>query len=427
MPQYLLMPALSSSMTEGNLTRWLVSEGAVVSSGDIIAEIESDKATVELEAPFDCTISKLLVAAGTDGVAIDRPLAVLFATGEALSQVPTSMLSNDDVPFKPVVETKDLVREVAPEPSATEIDRVLASPLAKVLARQNGVDLSTVVGTGPGRRVVKSDVLDRVQGLKSQTPQTPAEVDPVPEASSKSAPPRPAMVPMPWQSFEAIPHNSMRRAIARRLVESKQTVPHFYLTASIVLDELVALRERLNARPGASYKLSINDFIIKASALALRQVPEANAMWTDDAILRFKEVDISVAVAVEGGLITPVIRNAGNKGLETISNDMKELAVRARAGKLKPEEFQGGGFSISNLGMYGVESFSAIINPPQSCILAVGSAAKRTVVDETDAVVVRTVMSVTLSVDHRCVDGAVGARLLAAIKAAIEEPTSMLL
>jgi pyruvate dehydrogenase E2 component (dihydrolipoamide acetyltransferase) len=418
------MPAASAAMTEGKLARWLVKEGQSFAAGDVIAEIETDKAMVEFEAPMTGALVRILVQDGAEAVRVGEPIAIVEGGAESAAELGTEASPARDRPATPVE------RPSAPQASADAAaepigptrgagDRIFVSPVARAIASQRGVDLRAVKGTGPHGRIVKADVESHLQAA-------PADALAEPMTPVTASPSAPSWRPMPWQAHRATPHSAMRRSIARRLVESKQAVPHFYLVVSIELDRLLDARARLNAGPAASNKLSINDFFIKAAALALRQVPEANAMWTDDAALQFDDVDISVAVATDGGLIAPVVRGADKKGLESISLEMKELASRARAGRLKPEEFQGGGFSISNLGMYAVEQFAAIINPPQSCILALGAAEKRAVVRD-DAVVARTMLTATLSVDHRSVDGAVGARLLSAIKALIEEPVRMIL
>lgn len=424
MPQKLLMPALSPSMTEGKLAKWLIQEGGAVAVGDVIAEIETDKATLELEAPFSGVVLKILVAAGAEGVPVDQPVAIFGAEGETISEA-----EPDIQPPSAAKQGADATPSAKPGrvdssvPHKTALgSRVLASPLARVLANQHGIDLAHLEGTGPGRRIVKVDVEAAAKRASENQP-LPKLADAAPAPQVRSDQP----APQPWQQYESLSNSTIRKTIARRLSEAKQRVPHFYLTASVQMDRTLALRAELNARPTATYKLSVNDFIIKAAAYALRRTPDANVMWTDNSILRFKEVDISVAVSTDGGLVTPVIRNADNKGLQRISEEMKELAGRARTNKLKPEEYQGGGFSISNLGMFGVEQFSAIINPPQSCILAVGATERRAAVNDDDAVIVRSMMTMTLSVDHRSVDGALGARLLAEIKAALEEPHTLML
>ncbi|NKD54228.1 MULTISPECIES: pyruvate dehydrogenase complex dihydrolipoamide acetyltransferase [unclassified Haematospirillum] len=430
MAQKILMPALSPTMTEGTLAKWLKKEGDAISAGDVIAEIETDKATMEFEAVDEGILARVLIPAGTQGVAVNEPIALLLEEGDDHAALDALMTASS-----PKVEAKTAAPAAVSSSPASSVSvsrsasasggatRVFASPLARRLAKEAGLDLSVLKGSGPRGRIVRHDIQEVLaSGVTARVaPASSAPVAPAPKASSS-----PQLQPMPWQAYTAEPNTGIRKTIARRLSEAKQTVPHFYLTVDVELDALMALRKQLNNVPDAGHKLSVNDFVIKACALALQKVPAANAMWTDEAILRFDEIDISVAVATEGGLITPVIRNADRKGLATISTEMKALAKKARDGKLRPEEFQGGGFSISNLGMYGIKSFSAIINPPQSCILAVGAGEERVVVRD-GAVAVRTMMTVTLSVDHRSVDGAVGAQFLAALKPLLEDPVQLML
>ena len=417
MPIEILMPALSPTMSEGRLARWLKKEGDPVKSGDVLAEIETDKATMEFEAVDEGTLGKILVEGGTAGVKVNQPIALLLAEGEDSSALA--------VPKAPPAAAAPAA-VVAPAPVAAAPaggDRVFASPLARRLAREAGLDLHGVTGHGPHGRIVKADV---EAALKAGTAAPAPAAIPVPAAPPAAVPAPTAAAPSPFEpAYEEIPNSSMRKVIARRLTEAKQTVPHFYLTIDCEIDALLKVRADLNARSEA-YKLSVNDFVVRAVALALKKVPAANAAWGEEAIRRYTAIYISVAVATPGGLITPVIRGAGGKGLAEISNEMKGLAAKARDGKLKPEEYQGGGFTISNLGMYGVREFAAIINPPQGCILAVGAGEQRPVV-KGGALAVATVMTCTLSVDHRVVDGAVGAEFLAAFKALIQDPLSMLL
>ena len=430
MPTNILMPALSPTMTEGTLARWLKKEGDEVKSGQVIAEIETDKATMEVEAVDEGKLAKILVPAGTSGVKVNATIAILLEEGEdasALNKVPDPA-NTSTAPASAPSHTAEVSIVPSPHPAAKSAlvvhdvpaqssagDRLFATPLARRLAADKGIDLKTVRGTGPHGRIIKSDVLTAPKAgaaaaapASAQPPSTGAIAD---------------MLMKLGQSFTAIPNNNIKKVTARRLLESKQTVPHFYLTVDCKLDTLLAMRKRINE---TGLKVSVNDFVIRAVALALREVPEANSAWTDDAVLRFNEVDVSVAVATPNGLITPIIKKADQKGLSAISAEMKELAEKAKAGKLKPEEFMGGGFTISNLGMFGVKDFAAIINPPQSCILAVGAGEQRPVVVD-GKLEVATVMSCTLSVDHRSVDGAVGAQFLAAFKKRIEEPALMLL
>jgi len=427
----ILMPALSPTMTEGTLAKWLKKEGDTIKSGDVIAEIETDKATMEVEAVDEGVLGRILVAAGTEGVAVNAPIAVLVDAGEAVpSAAPAPKAAAPEakaaIEATPAPAPRDAIR---PEVRATADHgaRVFASPLARRMAQQAGLDLAGIVGSGPNGRIVKADI-DAARGKAHEAPASApqaAQASP-PQATQASAP----QVPPITAPHDAVPHSSMRKVIARRLQAAKQTIPHFYLSMDVELDALLKLRADLNAqspKDGAgAFKLSVNDLIIKASALALRRVPAANASFTDEAMIRYHDVDISVAVAIPDGLITPIVRKADQKGLAAISNEMKDLAARAKSGKLKPEEFQGGSFSISNLGMFGITSFSAIINPPQGAILAIGAGEKRPVVRGSE-LAIATVMTVTLSCDHRVVDGAIGAEFLAAFKVIVEAPLSLML
>ncbi|MDO8606435.1 MAG: pyruvate dehydrogenase complex dihydrolipoamide acetyltransferase [Phaeospirillum sp.] len=419
MPVQILMPALSPTMTEGNLAKWLKNEGDAVKSGDIICEIETDKATMEFEAADEGVLGKILVPGGTSGVKVNQIIAVLLLDGEDASALMAASAAAP-APAAAVATVPAAIPSAAPAGHALAGDRVFASPLAKRIARDGNLDLKTVKGSGPHGRIVKADVEAAIAS---------GPVKAVPVTATPAAAPKPVPTPVaasPFEpAFEEVPNTSMRKIIARRLTEAKSTIPHFYLSIDCELDALLKVRAELNGRSDA-YKLSVNDFVVRAVALALKKVPAANASWGEDAIKRYTDVDISVAVATPTGLITPIVHHADHKGLAQISNEMKALAVKARDGKLKPEEFQGGGFTISNLGMFGVKDFAAIINPPQGCILAVGAGEQRPVV-KAGALAVATVMTVTLSVDHRVVDGAVGAGFLAAFKALIEDPLSMLL
>jgi pyruvate dehydrogenase E2 component (dihydrolipoamide acetyltransferase) len=413
MPIQILMPALSPTMTEGNLAKWLKKEGDKVKSGDILCEIETDKATMEFEAVDEGTLGKILVAAGSQAVAVNQPIALLLEEGES-----ADALSAPVAPKATAAPVVTPAPAAAASPAATVQsagERIFATPLAKRIAKDTGIDLKTVTGSGPHGRIVKADI----EGARA----TPAAAAPMTAPAAAPAP-VPAPAPAFGPAFSEVPLTGMRKVIARRLTEAKQTVPHFYLTVDYKLDKLLALRTELNGR--SDVKLSVNDFIIRASALALKKVPAANASFTETAIRLYSDVDISVAVATPAGLLTPIIKHADQKGLAAISTEMKALAAKAKDGKLKPEEFQGGGFSISNLGMYGVKDFAAIINPPQGCILAVGAGEQRPVVVD-GALAIATVMSCTLSVDHRVVDGAIGAEFLAALKGFIEDPLTMLL
>jgi pyruvate dehydrogenase E2 component (dihydrolipoamide acetyltransferase) len=443
MPINILMPALSPTMTEGNLARWLKKEGDAVKSGDVIAEIETDKATMEVEAVDEGKIGRILVPEGSQGVKVNDVIAVLLEEGESPADIKAAGAAPPMPPaLKPaaapapapkgdgaaaMAEAPRLAAMQAPAPvapAAASGNRIFASPLAKRLAQQHGLDLSRIAGSGPHGRVVKSDIDKAVAtgGAKAAPAPTAVKAPPL-------APPVPGFQAFGEPEFELVPHSMMRKTIARRLQESKQFVPHFYLTVDCEIDQLLKLREQINAgapKEGkGAFKLSVNDFIIKACAIALRQVPAANASWSDEGVKMYKTSDISVAVAIPNGLITPIIRRAEDKRLSEISNEMKGLAARAKDGKLKPEDYTGGGFSLSNLGMFGIRDFAAIINPPQGCILAVGAGEQRAVV-KSGALAVATVMSCTLSVDHRVVDGAIGAEFLSAFKKLIENPLAML-
>lgn len=434
MPIEILMPALSPTMTEGNLAKWTVKEGDSVGPGDVIAEIETDKATMEVEAVDEGTIGKILVKEGSQNVAVNALIALLLEEGEDKAVLKdykpaqpekkeeakedTSEKSEENKSAEPAAAPAQsggnftaapTFTPSAPAQVAGPKSDVKASPLAKRIARDAGIDIGSLIGTGPKGRIIKEDVelAIRTGGGGGRVVRNPAEV-------------------------AAVPNDNMRKVIANRLLQSKQHVPHFYLNIDCNLDKLLEVRKDLNDAANidkesgkAVYKLSVNDLIIKAVGKALKKVPEANASWTDDAIMLYNNVDISVAVAIDGGLITPIVKNADQKALPVIANEMKDLAARARKGTLAPEEFQGGGFSISNLGMYGVKNFNAIINPPQGCILAVGAGEQRPVVKNGE-IAPATVMTVTLSCDHRVVDGAVGAEFLAAFKQYIESPVTML-
>ncbi|NQV43619.1 MAG: pyruvate dehydrogenase complex dihydrolipoamide acetyltransferase [Rhodospirillales bacterium] len=428
MPIEILMPALSPTMTEGNLVKWMKAEGDTVTSGEVLAEIETDKATMEVEAVEEGTLGKIVVAEGTQGVPVNQVIAILLEEGESAADIgdvataPAAVTTPTPEPVPPVAAAPAPVPAPAsPAPVAAQASvgsRVFASPLARRIAANAGVDIASVTGSGPYGRIVKQDVETALVSGSVTAQAAPA--------SGPTSRPSPAVIDETGLApYQEIPHSSMRKIIAARLTESKQTIPHFYLSVDCELDNLLELRRNLNARSD-DYKLSVNDFIIRAVALALRKVPAANAMFTPDALRVFGRVDVAVAVAIPDGLITPVIRDAAGKGLVEISNEMKGLAARARDGKLMPEEYKGGSFTISNLGMFGIKSFSAIINPPQSCILAVGAGEQQAVV-KNGALAVATVMSCTLAVDHRVVDGSVGAEFLAAFKPLIEDPISMLL
>ena len=424
MPIPITMPALSPTMTEGNLAKWLKAEGDSVTAGDIIAEIETDKATMEVEAVDEGVLAKILINEGTEGVAVNSVIALLLEEGEEDSALDGYQTAAPPTPAAPAAAAApapppDPVA-VPPAPSVTVAEgadgaRVKASPLARRMAQQAGLALANVNGSGPQGRVVKADI-EAALGKAPAAASIPAAAPEAPTSDGAVAP-------------TEIPHTNMRKVIARRLTEAKQQIPHFYLSLDCEVDKLLAMRKELNekaANEDLGYKISVNDFVIRAAALALRKVPDANVSWTDEVLLKHNVVDVSIAVSIEGGLITPIIRNTDQKGLATISKEMKELAGRAREGKLLPEEYQGGTFSISNLGMFGIREFAAVINPPQGAILAVGRSEERPVVRD-GALAVATIMTVTLSVDHRAVDGALGAQYLAAFRGLIEDPLTMLL
>jgi pyruvate dehydrogenase E2 component (dihydrolipoamide acetyltransferase) len=451
MPTPILMPALSPTMEEGKLAKWLVSEGQKVRSGDVIAEIETDKATMEVEAVDEGTVGKIIVPAGTEGVKVNSQIAVLLGEGENVSDIasgPAAQSAPVSAP-RPASEAPPAAAPaiggngtaVRGAGMAETGSRLFATPLARRIARERGIDLSSLRGSGPNGRVVKADVEAAEKPGAASVRRSASAMSPAAFAPQASPPAVSGAMPQPMAddkiialyepgTFDIVPLDNMRKTIAKRLVESKVTIPHFYLTLDCRLDELLAARERLNMRspkegPGA-YKLSVNDFAIKALALALREVPGANATWTPQGILRHKRIDVGVAVAVEGGLFTPVIRHADLKTLSEISNEMKDLAARARARKLAPAEYQGGTTSISNLGMYGIKHFDAVINPPHASILALGAGEERPIASA-GKLEVATMMTCTLSCDHRVVDGALGAKFLNAFKGFIEDPVRMLI
>jgi pyruvate dehydrogenase E2 component (dihydrolipoamide acetyltransferase) len=456
MPTEILMPALSPTMEEGKLAKWLVKEGQAVKPGDIIAEIETDKATMEVEAVDEGKVAKLLIAEGTEGVKVNTPIATLLGEGESPGAAPASKPAASPAPAPPqpprqpapAPQAKRAAAappaanpapaaasgpgRAAPAPSAPRQGRIFASPLARRLAKELGVDVAHLNGSGPRGRVIRRDV-EAALKQGGPRPQAGTAVTPMPAPAGA-----PVLQAMPDDkilalyepnSYEIVPHDGMRRVIAQRLTLSKQTIPHFYLTVQCRLDELLRARESMNrAAPKEgprAYKLSVNDFAIKALALALAQVPAANVTWTEAGMMRHKYSDVGVAVAVAGGLFTPVIRHAELKSLSEISNEMRDLAERARKRRLAPHEYQGGSTSISNLGMYGIKSFEAVINPPHATILAIGAGEKSPIVVG-DRVEVGTLVSCTLSGDHRAVDGAVGAELLTAFRTLIEDPVRML-
>ena len=425
----ILMPALSPTMEEGTLAKWLVKEGDTVSSGDILAEIETDKATMEFEAVDEGIVGKILVAEGTAGVKVNTPIAVLIEEGESVEAAPKAAAPAKAAPAAAPTPAAAPATPAQAAPAAPKADgkRIFASPLARRIAAEKGLDLANVKGSGPHGRIVRADV----EGAKpsAAAPATTTATAAAPPAPAASAPVSASAIAKIYEgrSYEEVPLDGMRKTIAARLTEAKQTIPHFYLRREVRLDDLMTFRADLNKKLEArGVKLSVNDFIIKACALALQAVPDANAVWAGDRVLKMKASDVAVAVAIEGGLFTPVLQDAESKSLSKLSAEMKDLAARARNRKLAPHEYQGGSFAISNLGMMGVENFDAVINPPHGAILAVGAGIRKPVVNADGEIAVATVMSMTLSVDHRVIDGALGAELLAAIVDNLENPMAML-
>ena len=421
----ILMPALSPTMEEGTLAKWLVKEGDTVQAGDLLAEIETDKATMEFEAVDEGVIGKILVAEGTEGVKVNTAIAIIGEAGEDMSAAPAAAAPAPAAPAAQAAPATPATPTPAPAAPKAEGARVFASPLARRIAAEKGIDLTKVKGTGPHGRIVKADV----ESGKAVASAPAATAAPAQSAPALPASPGADQIKKIYEGrdYEEVALDGMRKTVAARLTEAKQTIPHFYLRRDIRIDNLLAFRGQLNAQLEArDVKLSVNDFIIKACALALQEVPDANAVWAGDRILKLKPSDVAVAVAIEGGLFTPVLKDADQKSLSRLSAEMKDLAARARSKKLAPHEYQGGSFAISNLGMFGVDNFDAVINPPHGAILAVGAGVKKPVVSEDGAVQVATVMSVTLSVDHRAIDGALGAELLASIVRNLENPMAML-
>ncbi|MBN8187760.1 MAG: pyruvate dehydrogenase complex dihydrolipoamide acetyltransferase [Rhodobacteraceae bacterium] len=440
MPTEILMPALSPTMEEGTLAKWLVKEGDTVSSGDILAEIETDKATMEFEAVDEGTIGKILISEGSEGVKVNTPIAVLLEEGESASDISDTSSSAPEAPkaSEPAAEaapaggSEKAAPAAAPAaPQGADGKRIFATPLARRIAADKGLDLAAIKGSGPHGRIVKADV----EGASAAPAAKPAAA-----AAAEAPASKPAAAAMPagpgaeqvmkmyeGRDYEEVKLDGMRKTVAARLTEAKQTIPHFYLRRDIKLDALLKFRSQLNKQlEGRGVKLSVNDFIIKACALALQSVPDANAVWAGDRMLKLKPSDVAVAVAVDGGLFTPVLKDAEMKSLSALSAEMKDLAGRARNRKLAPHEYVGGSFAISNLGMFGIDNFDAVINPPHGAILAVGAGVKKPVVGADGELTVATVMSVTLSVDHRVIDGALGAELLQAIVENLENPMVML-
>ncbi|ODT76104.1 MAG: pyruvate dehydrogenase complex dihydrolipoamide acetyltransferase [Pelagibacterium sp. SCN 64-44] len=438
MPIDITMPALSPTMEEGKLAKWHVKEGDSVSSGDVIAEIETDKATMEVEAVDEGKIGKILVAEGTDGVKVNAVIAVLLQEGEDASAIgapkaeektaPKSEAPKAEAAPAPAAKSEAPKAAAAPAPAKAEGGKVFASPLARRLAREAGIDIAAIAGSGPRGRVVKSDVDAAKSGkapLKATAPASAAAA--APTGMSKNQ----VMALYEDGSYEIVPNDGMRKVVAARLTESKQTVPHFYLTLDCRIETLLAAREQINAQAPKGkdgkpeYKLSVNDFVMKAWAVALQRVPLANATWAGDSILYHKRSDVAVAVAVPGGLFTPVVKGCDAKTLRQISEEVKDLATRAKSKKLAPHEYQGGSSSVSNLGMFGIREFAAVINPPHGTILAVGAGEERVYADKGE-IKIGQFMTVTLSCDHRAVDGALGAELLGVFKGLIENPVMML-
>src|SRR5580658_145848 len=448
MPIEVLMPALSPTMTEGNLAKWHKKEGDAVKAGDILAEIETDKATMEFEAADDGVLGRILVPEGAQGVKVNQPIALLLDEGEdkaaldkakpAPARAEPAAAANKPAPAPEAPKTTPVAAPPAAAPAAAPASRgngqgdgarLFASPLARRMAEQAGIDLAAVAGSGPHGRIVKHDIEAALAkggaALRAPAPAARAPMAPAAPAPSLPGYRKDQVVALAGNPpFTELPHSNMRRIVAKRMAEAKATIPHFYLTIDCAIDALLRMRKEINEASDA--KVSVNDFVIKAAALTLKKVPAANASWSDDAILRWESVDIAVAVALEDGLITPIIKSADKKGLGTIAAEMKDLAARARTGKLRLAEFQGGTFSISNLGMYGVKDFAAVINPPHGCILAIGAGEERAVARNGE-LAVATVMSCTLACDHRVVDGAVGAQWLQAFKKVIEAPGTLAL
>jgi pyruvate dehydrogenase E2 component (dihydrolipoamide acetyltransferase) len=445
MPTEILMPALSPTMEEGTLAKWLVKEGDEVSSGDLLAEIETDKATMEFEAVDDGTIGKILIAEGTEGVKVNTPIAVLLDEGESADDIdsaapatapddaatpaaPAQAAGEGSGTGAPAAKASDTKAPAAPQDDSG--NRIFASPLARRIAADKGLDLAQLKGSGPHGRIVKADV-EGAKATADTATETPAAASTAAKQAAPVAPTGPSADAVAAmykdRAYTEVKLDGMRKTIAARLTEAKQTVPHFYLRRDIRLDALLKFRGELNAQLEArGVKLSVNDFIIKACALALQAVPDANAVWAGDRVLKLTPSDVAVAVAIEGGLFTPVLKDAEMKSLSALSAEMKDLAKRARDRKLSPEEYQGGTFAISNLGMFGIDNFDAVINPPHGAILAVGAGIKKPVVGKDGELAVATVMSVTLSVDHRVIDGALGAELLQHIVDNLENPIAML-
>ncbi|MAH83634.1 MAG: pyruvate dehydrogenase complex dihydrolipoamide acetyltransferase [Rhodospirillaceae bacterium TMED8] len=435
MPIEILMPALSPTMTEGSLTKWLKSEGERIDPGDILCEIETDKATMEIEAVDEGTLGKILIADGTESVSVNQVIALLLEEGEddtvlgGISEFSLGAFSTNKTQPNPESTrgpSGNLVPKVDGDPVKTSVPRVFASPLAKRLAVQNNISLGKLEGSGPHGRIIKRDVEQAVSSSSTSVSQSKFQVGTQVSSGAAQAISTESPILSSMPEFEVFQNSSMRKRIAERLTTSARDTPHFNLSADIYVDALTSVREELNSRDHIQYKITINDLIIKAVAIALSRVPNCNVTYTNEAILRFKRFDISLAVAVEGGLVTPIIKDAGGKGLAAIAAESNELIKKARKGKLKPEQFEGGTFTISNLGMHGIKAFTSIINPPQGAILSVGVAEERAVI-KSGKLAVATVMTVTLAVDHRCIDGSVAAKFINELKVVIEDPLQLML
>ncbi len=437
MPVTIFMPALSPTMEKGKLAKWLKKEGDKVKSGDVLAEIETDKATMEIEAIDEGTLGKIIVAEGTEDVLVNAPIAVILGEGEKLSDVSSSSPPPAVPATSPSKGEDKLAAPLSSSPKMGEVaqsaggGRLFATPLARRLAAQKSISLQSVSGSGPYGRIVAKDIETALAAPQLIASARGAATNPGANVAASSPSDNSVLKLFAEGSFDLVPHDGMRKTIARRLTESKQTVPHFYVTVDISLENLLALRERLNAQAPKDkdgkpiWKISVNDFVIKAMAMALIKVPDANVSWTENNMVKHHHADVGVAVSIPGGLITPIVRKAETKGLAQISIEMKDYAARAKSRKLKQDEYTGGSTSVSNMGMMGVKNFQAIVNPPQATILAVGAGERRPVV-RGDTIVIEQIMSVNLSTDHRAVDGALGAEFLGAIKMYLEEPGLML-
>ncbi len=440
MPIEILMPALSPTMEEGTLAKWLVQEGDSVSAGDVIAEIETDKATMEVEAVDEGTIGKILVSDGTEAVKVNATIALLLEDGEEASALTNTPQKVEAPESSAQADEKESTAEktiasagITTAPQAVKVDgqRLFSSPLARRIAAQENLDITKISGSGPHGRIIKRDVEEALKaGTAKAVEQVKETQKATPQTMQSSSSDEAIMKLFDEGSYEVLPHDNMRKTIAKRLTESSQTIPSYFLSVDCNLDGLMALRKEINdnaptvdERP--VYKVSVNDFIIKAMALALKAIPEANASWTQSGMLVHKHADIGVAVAIDGGLITPIVRQAENKTLSAISNEVKDMAKRAKAKKLAPSEYQGGTTAVSNLGMFGVKEFTSIINPPHASIVSIGAGEKKPIVKDNE-IIIATLMTATFAFDHRVIDGAIGAQLAASFKTYIHNPMSML-